>query len=37
MIYCILTTGNKIYFNTIDELFEYANTNNNVSSGWIGR
>ena len=37
MIYCILTTGEQIYFNNIDALFGYVNANANAVSGWIKR
>lgn len=36
MIYAIMTTGDKIYFDHIDALFDFFNGNQNVAGGWVG-
>ena len=36
MIYAIMLTGKKIYFDHIDALFDFVNSNLDVAGGWIG-
>jgi hypothetical protein len=36
MIYAIMKTGNKMYFDTIDALFEFFNSNQEAAGGWLG-
>ena len=36
MIYVVLQNKQRIYFSTIDALFDYVNTHDDIHEGWIG-
>ena len=36
MIYAVMRSGKRVYFHTLDELFEFVNTNLDATGGWVG-
>ena len=36
MIYVILQSGERIYFSTLDALFEFVNSRDDIHEGWVG-
>jgi hypothetical protein len=34
--YATTDSGEKVYFSSIDELFDYVNINTKATGGWVG-